>query len=177
MDDGRVVRSRQPQNRRHVKRRVRKTKRVELQPLPRQIGGRFSPAANIHMKFEHFALNVPEPRAQAQWYVQHVGFRIVRSREDAPFTHFLGDETGRTIVELYANPKATIPNHAAAHPLSFHLAVVAPDARAERARLERAGATLFLEEPQPDGSLLIMMRDPWGVPLQLCQRTQPFPMP
>jgi catechol 2,3-dioxygenase-like lactoylglutathione lyase family enzyme len=126
------------------------------------------------MKFEHFALNVPDARAQAQWYVQHLGFKIVRAREDSPFTHFLADETGRTICEFYTNPKAAIPNHAAAHPLSFHFAVVAADAKAERARLEKAGATLFLEEPQPDGSLLIMLRDPWGVPLQLCQRTNPF---
>ena len=59
----------------------------------------------------------------------------------------------------------------------FHIAVVAPDAKAVRARLEKAGAKLFLEQPQPDGSLLIMMRDPWGVALQLCQRTKPFPMP
>ena len=129
------------------------------------------------MKFEHFALNVPDCRAQAQWYVKHVGFSIARSREDSPFTHFLADDTGRTIVEFYTNPKAAIPEHAAAHPLSFHLAVVAPNARAERARLEKAGATLFAEEPQPDGTLLIMMRDPWGVPLQLCQRTTPFAMP
>jgi glyoxylase I family protein len=129
------------------------------------------------MKFEHFALNVPEPRAQAQWYVEHVGFTIARSRTDAPFTHFLADETGRTIVELYANPAAAVPDYAATHPLCFHLAVVAVDAKAERARLERAGATLFREEPQPDGTLLIMLRDPWGVPLQLCQRTVPFPMP
>jgi hypothetical protein len=57
------------------------------------------------------------------------------------------------------------------------VAVATAHARDERARLERAGATLFLEEPQPDGSMLIMMRDPWGVPLQLCQRTNPFPMP
>ena len=129
------------------------------------------------MKFEHFALNVPETRAQAQWYVQHLGFTIARSREDAPYTHFLADETGRTIVELYTNPKAVIPDYASAHPLCFHIAVVAADAKAERARLEKAGAKLFLEEPQPDGTLLIMMRDPWGVPLQLCQRTKPFPMP
>jgi hypothetical protein len=40
--------------------------------------------------------------------------------------------------------------------------------------LEKAGARLFLEEPLPDGSRLIMMRDPWGVPLQLCQRAKPF---
>ncbi|MCA1481873.1 VOC family protein, partial [Bradyrhizobium sp. NBAIM08] len=99
------------------------------------------------MKFEHFALNVPETRAQAQWYVQHVGFTIARSRDDAPFTHFLADETGRTVVELYTNPKALIPDYAAAHPLCFHIAVVAADAKAERARLEKAGAKLFLEEP------------------------------
>jgi glyoxylase I family protein len=129
------------------------------------------------MKFEHFALNVPDCRAQARWYVQHVGFTIARAREDAPFTHFLADETGRIIVELYTNAKATIPDYATQHPLCFHLAVVAADARAERARLEKAGAKVFLEEPQPDGTLLIMLRDPWGVPLQLCQRTQPFPMP
>ena len=129
------------------------------------------------MKFEHFALNVPDCRAHALWYVQHLGFTVARSRVDAPFTHFLADDTGRTIVEFYTNPKAAFPDYAAAHPLCFHLAVVAADAKAERARLEQAGATLFLEEPQPDGSLLIMLRDPWGVPLQLCQRTQPFPMP
>ena len=129
------------------------------------------------MKFEHFALNVPDTRAQAQWYVQHVGFSVARSREDEPYTHFLADETGRIVVELYTNPKAAIPDYDAAHPLCFHIAVVAADAKAQRARLEKAGATLFAEEPQPDGSLLIMMRDPWGVPLQLCQRTKPFPMP
>mgnify|MGYP001590148746 CR=1 FL=1 len=129
------------------------------------------------MKFEHFALNVPDAPAHAQWYVRHLGFSIARRREDAPFTHFLADETGRTIVELYTLPTSTIPDHAAAHPRSFHLAVVAADAPAERARLEQAGARLFLDEPQPDGTLLIMMRDPWGVPLQLCQRTTPFPMP
>ncbi len=129
------------------------------------------------MKFEHFALNVPDVRAHAQWYVEHAGFTVARRREDAPFMHFLADETGRIIVELYSNPKAPYPAYAQAHPLLFHIALVAADARAERARLERAGATLFLEEPQPDGSLLIMMRDPWGVPLQLCQRTKPFPMP
>lgn len=129
------------------------------------------------MKFEHFALNVPDPRAHAQWYVDHVGFTVIRSKPDAPYMHFLCDETGRTIIELYSNPKGLIPDYATAHPVTFHLALVAADAKAEQARLEKAGATLFLEEPQPDGSLLIMMRDPWGVPLQLCQRTKPFPMP
>lgn len=127
------------------------------------------------MKFEHFALNVSDPAAQARWYVQHLGFKVVRSRSDAPFTHFLADETGRVVVELYSNPKAAIPDYASQHPLVFHFAVVAADARAESARLQHAGAKLFLEEPLPDGSMLIMLRDPWGVALQLCQRANLMP--
>jgi catechol 2,3-dioxygenase-like lactoylglutathione lyase family enzyme len=129
------------------------------------------------MKFEHFALNVPDARAMSRWYVEQVGFKVVRQRDDPPYTHFLADETGRVIVELYTNPKAAVPDYPAQHPLVFHFAVVTADARAECRRLEKAGARLFLEEPLPDGSLLIMLRDPWGVALQLCQRAKPFQGP
>lgn len=126
------------------------------------------------MKFEHFALNVPDVRAHSDWYVENVGFKIVRKSDDPPYTHFLADKTGRIVLEFYTNPDAWIPYYPDAHPLTFHFAVVAKNARAERARLEEARATLDYEEPLPDGSLLIMMRDPWGVPLQLCQRAKPF---
>jgi catechol 2,3-dioxygenase-like lactoylglutathione lyase family enzyme len=126
------------------------------------------------MKFEHFAINVPDARGMSRWYVEHLGFTIVRRREEPPYTHFLADETGRTIVELYSNPKAALLNFGTQHPLVFHFAVVAADARAERRRLEKAGARFFLDEPQPDGSILIMMRDPWGVALQICPRTTPL---
>jgi catechol 2,3-dioxygenase-like lactoylglutathione lyase family enzyme len=127
------------------------------------------------MKFEHFALNVPDVRAQSRWYVEHLGFQVVRRREDAPYTHFLADETGRVIVEFYSNPAAAYPDYAAAHPLVFHVALYTPDAGAEAARLVAAGAKPFAEETLPDGSRLIFVRDPWGIPLQLCQRAKPFP--
>ena len=127
------------------------------------------------MKFEHLALNVPAARAMSRWYVEHCGFQVVRSRADVPYTHFLADETGRVVVELYSNLSAPIPDYAAGHPLALHIALFTTDARADQLRLERAGAALSLEEIMPDGSRLIMMRDPWGVPLQLCQRAQPFP--
>lgn len=129
------------------------------------------------MKFEHFALNVPEPIEQARWYVRHLHFQIVRAGEEPPFAHFLADQTGRVVVELYRNPASPIPDYHAMHPLSFHFAMVATDAAAERARLEVAGATLLSEDTVPDGSVIVMMRDPWGLPLQLCQRAEPFPMP
>lgn len=127
------------------------------------------------MKFEHFGINVPDARAMGRWYVDQLGFALVRNRDEAPYTRFLADETGRIVVELYTNTTAVFPAYAAQHPLVFHLAVLSSDVVADRARLEKAGATLVVEEVTPDGSKLTMMRDPWGVALQLCQRTKPFP--
>ena len=126
------------------------------------------------MRFEHFALNVPDAPATAAWYVAHLGLTVLRARTEAPFTHFLADDTGRVFIELYTNPNDPIPEYPAQHPLRVHFAFAVADAKAEQARLLQAGATLAMEEPQPDGSLLIMLRDPWGVPVQLCQRAKPF---
>ena len=126
------------------------------------------------MLFEHFALNVADAGAHARWYVQHVSFQIVRQKPDAPFTHFLADSNGRVVLEIYANPAAPLPDYPGMHPLCFHLALISFDARGDQARLVRAGASFVSEENLADGGRLIMLRDPWGVPLQLCQRAQPL---
>jgi glyoxylase I family protein len=127
------------------------------------------------MKFEHFALNVPDAVATANWYVTHLGLKVARTRKDAPFTSFLADETGRVIFEVYSNAAAPYPDYTAAHPLCFHVAFVADDPAAVRVKLVAAGATAAYEEWLPDGSFLIMVRDPWGIPLQLVRRVTPFP--
>ena len=129
------------------------------------------------MKFEHFALNVPDSRAHVRWLVAHLGLTVARSFDTPPYMHFLADETGRVIVELYSNPIDPIPDYKSQHPLRFHLALVSTDTVADRTRLEAAGATFFAEDKLPDGSRLLMMRDPFGLPLQFCQRAKPFPMP
>lgn len=126
------------------------------------------------MTFEHFALNVPDARAAADWYGPHLGLKVLRAKAEAPYTHFLGDSTGRVFLELYSNPVDPIPDYTTQHPLRMHFAFAVADARSERLRLTRAGATVFAEEVLPDGSILIMLRDPWGVPVQLCQRQTPF---
>jgi hypothetical protein len=40
--------------------------------------------------------------------------------------------------------------------------------------LLEAGATWVQDEHLPDGSQLIMMRDPWGLAIQLCKRGKPI---
>jgi glyoxylase I family protein len=129
------------------------------------------------MKFEHFALNVPDARASVQWYTNHLELRVVRSRPDEPYTTFLAEETGRVIMELYTNRAAPVPDYSTIHPLCFHVAFVVDDPGATSTRLQSAGATTAYEETLPDGSFLVMLRDPWGVPLQLVRRATPFPAP
>lgn len=127
------------------------------------------------MKFEHLALNVPDVHAAIAWYGEHLGLKIVRAQPVAPFMTFLADETGRTVLELYTNPVATVPDYPGQHAVVLHLGFAVKDAAAERSRLEAAGARFDSETLLGDGSRLIMMRDPWGVALQLCQRTQALP--
>lgn len=127
------------------------------------------------MKFEHFALNVPDARAMARWYVENLGLQVIRSLDATPHTHFLGDETGRVFFEIYTNPTAPVPDYTTPHPLVLHVAYCTADAGAMQAKLLAAGAKLFSDETFPDGTRLIFVRDPWGLPVQLCQRAKPFP--
>ena len=55
------------------------------------------------MKFEHYAINVEDPVAVADWYVAHCEMIIALSVDGPPYMRFLADKTGRVVVELYCN--------------------------------------------------------------------------
>lgn len=126
------------------------------------------------MIFEHFALNVKDPVNMAKWYVDNCEMKIVRSLDKAPFTHFLSDRTGRVVLEIYANNAAKFPDHLSAHPLEFHFAYMVDDTASLKNKLLNAGATLEEDLKLDDGSNLIMLRDPFGICLQLCKRANPM---
>jgi glyoxylase I family protein len=124
------------------------------------------------MKIEHLALNVPDPVRMAPWYAEHFGWKIRRSEDAPPFARFIADSTGNVMLEIYHNATAPIPDYFAMNPLTFHLALeCGPDLDTTRQRLLNAGATdaggLLLT---PSGDRLAMLRDPWGIPIQLCHR-------
>src|SRR5687767_11498737 len=83
------------------------------------------------MNIEHAALNVPDAVAMAAWYVQHLGMRVLRKQEQAPFTHFIADESGRVVLELYQHTKAAVPDYRTLDPLSLHIAFTAADVAKE----------------------------------------------
>jgi glyoxylase I family protein len=126
------------------------------------------------MKFEHFGINVPDAAAMAAWYVKNLDMQIVRSIQEPPHMHFLADSTGRVTIEIYTNPIAPVPDYANQHPLCLHVAFAVDDAATARDALVAAGATVLTDQKSDDGTHLVMLRDPWGVALQLCQRAVPM---
>lgn len=126
------------------------------------------------MIFEHFALNIANLEEVVSWYVEHVGLKVVSQQKESPFMTFLADSSDRVILELYHRPDEKITNFPEQHQLTFHVAFVSENAKEDRLRLEKRGASFVEEVKKEDGSHLVMLRDPWGLPLQLCQRARRF---
>jgi len=126
------------------------------------------------MKIEHFAINVEEPLAMAEWYVRHLGLKVVKQNRESPYMTFLADDSGRVMIEVYKKPADQVPDYGNMDPLIMHLAFVSQDPGDEKQRLIEAGAREVSDEILEDGSHLVMLRDPWGVALQLCKRSSPM---
>lgn len=126
------------------------------------------------MKLEHFALNVQDPNAMTDWYCKHLGLTIVSQKAVHPFTVFLADDSGKIMIEVYNNPPDAVPVYKDMNPLQVHIAFVSEDPAADRDRLVNAGAQLVSDDLLEDGSHLVMLRDPWGLALQLCKRGKPM---
>ncbi len=124
------------------------------------------------MKIEHFAIQVPDPIAMADWYVKHLGCTLARSSGEPAHMRFIKDSSGSVLVELYRNPKVAVPDYAAMDPLLLHLAFLSENPVADRDRLVAAGAMVADDLVTTSlGDQLVMLRDPWHVALQLVKRS------
>jgi glyoxylase I family protein len=130
---------------------------------------------NGGVKIEHFALQVLDPVAMAEWYVRHLGFTIARSGGEPSHARFLADSSRSVMLEIYRNPAASVPDYRKADPLLMHVAYGSDNPAADRDRLVQAGAVVVDELMiPPSGDAIVMLRDPWGVPIQLVKRAKPM---
>jgi glyoxylase I family protein len=127
------------------------------------------------MRIEHVALSVPDPASGARWYADHVGCELVRASTEGTCAHFLLLPGGGVTLELFRSPDAPVPDYREVDPLQGHLAFRTNDIEGTRSRLLDAGASAEGETTTtPEGDRYAMLRDPWGVPLQLVVRAEPL---
>jgi glyoxylase I family protein len=126
------------------------------------------------MKLEHVALQVADPVAVAEWYQAHLGMRVVRKGDPPGNARFLADDAGASVLETYAGT-LPVPDYPAMDPALLHVAFATDDVEAARARLIAAGAAPVGEVTvTPAGDRFAMLRDPWGLALQLAGRARPL---
>jgi catechol 2,3-dioxygenase-like lactoylglutathione lyase family enzyme len=123
---------------------------------------------------------MPDPTAAAAWYAEHLGFRIMRGSAEPPFAHFITPaDGGGAVIEMFRSQAVDPLDAGAADPMQAHIAFVVEDVDAAAARLVAAGAVADGgTRTSPDGDPYAILRDPWGVPLQLIRRSVPLePVP
>lgn len=124
----------------------------------------------VKSRFEHIALNVGDMEAIADWYCTHMA--MIKVRHDPGRKLFLADHTKVVVLELYSNPDKPRIDLAKTTSAEMHVAFVVDDIHAAIDELVAAGATV--EAPPADnvGDTLTMLRDPFGLALQLVQRKE-----
>jgi glyoxylase I family protein len=126
------------------------------------------------MKLEHVALQVADPVAMARWYEDHLGMRVVRESDAPGHARFVADDCGASVLELYAGT-LPVPDYGAMDPALLHVAFATEDVETTRERLIAAGASAVGDVVvTPAGDRFAMLRDPWGLPLQLAGRARPL---
>ncbi len=127
------------------------------------------------IRLEHVAINVQDPVAMAKWYSQNLGMKVVREGPAPANARFLSDAGGNMMLEIYHNPPDAVPDYASMNPLVLHIAFMVDDVKALRQKLVAAGATVHEDVYTTDsGDQIVMMRDPWGVPIQFLKRAKPM---
>lgn len=125
------------------------------------------------MKIEHTAYQVDDPVALARWYVANLGLQVKRSQSEPPFGYFLADDSGTVMLEFYRQTHLPVPDYRSMDPMLLHLAFLADDVMAVRARLVAAGATADGDlVKNASGDEFAMVRDPWGLTIQLIRRAK-----
>lgn len=130
----------------------------------------------MNMYVEHIGFAVEKPLETACWYVENLGFRLLKKVHNGPGADnaFIIDAAGGTAFELIGQP-GFAPTFGLVPTLSqLHLAFYADDPHAEAERLVAAGAKFEGETPAAPGDTLLYLRDPYGGVIQLVKRKEPF---
>ena len=120
------------------------------------------------MKLEHIAFDVAEPEKLIAWWCENLGFR-----RSEPGSAFILDDSGTAGIEIYRTGETpSAPNYNQMNAMTMHIALVSDDVKADAERLVAAGGKLEKLTLENPAFHMAIVRDPWGVAIQLCKRAK-----
>ena len=124
----------------------------------------------MFLGLEHTAIASPDPARLADWYVQHLGFRINHEYEG----NFFVRAANGTTIEIIASEGERAPQKMK-DPGIRHLAIAVADFDVAHRELKQRGVR-FLGEPYANqGNRLVFFSDGDGNILHLIHREKPLP--
>ena len=124
---------------------------------------------------QHIGLNVNNPVEVANWYIQNLGMKLIRQGNAPQFVTFIAGAGGNMEMEFYNKEKFKKIDFQKIDVMSFHFAFLTDSIGIIKKKLIDAGAKLVDKITEtPTGDKVAMLRDPWGMPLQLVERSIPM---
>jgi catechol 2,3-dioxygenase-like lactoylglutathione lyase family enzyme len=124
---------------------------------------------------EHFAINVDDSRAKARWYAENLGMVVVRDGKAPTYGMFIADAAKNMMYELYQNKDIPVVNFDTVSYQTFHIAFMVDDVQVTKDVLVAAGAKVAEDAKKTSsGDTVLMLRDPWGLPIQFVKRVNPM---
>ena len=124
---------------------------------------------------EHVAFNVLDPGAVVKWYTENLGMKEMRKGGPPTYTTFIADSGEHMMIELFHNADYPVFEPAKFSHMSIHLAFMVDDIAAIKKKLVAGGATIVEDITKtPSGDQVLMLRDPWSLPIQFVQRVKPM---
>ena len=126
----------------------------------------------MHLRLEHIGFNVRDVNATAQWYIDTLGFVMVRHTGDATDNQFIADSGRNFMLQFYTRPADPMWDSPASV-FTQQIALQVDDIAAVQQRLLQAGATSDIDLMiNSSGDTVCFLRDPFGIVLELVQRVE-----
>jgi glyoxylase I family protein len=119
---------------------------------------------------EHTAIASPNPKKLAQWYVDHLEFKI---NYEYDCNYFVKAANG-TVIEIIPS-EGVRPEAKMKDPGIRHIAIQVDDFDAAHAQLQRAGVKFLAEPAGVQGNRIVFFADGDGNFLHLIHRQKPLP--
>ncbi|MGK9369455.1 VOC family protein [Melioribacter sp. Ez-97] len=124
------------------------------------------------IKFEHIALLLPDAEKAAEWYCSNLDMKIVNKGTGSIF---VTDKAKNIMFEFLINNEVKHLNFKEINALSMHIAFHVRDAEKLKKKLVDSGASIESDLTLTNsGDKIMILRDPWGVPLQFVERKNPM---